>query len=52
MGIKAVSANEKKKKKNWTRMLLDMSLKPSLRGPRKSCHYKMNAVSEKTRRAQ
>lgn len=49
MGIEAVSANEN----NQMRMLLDKSLKPSLRGPRNSRHYKMNTASEKkTRGAQ
>lgn len=43
MGIEAVSANES----NQMRMLLDKSLKPSLRGPRNSRHYKMNTASEK-----
>lgn len=46
MGIEAVSANES----NQMRMLLDKSLKPSLRGPRNSRHYKMNTASEKKKK--
>lgn len=34
-------------KNNQMRMLLDTSLKPSLRGPRNSRHYEMNTASEK-----